>query len=300
MNTISIVRRFRGDYEFLSNFYPAKLRYDGIDYYHAEAAYQAQKCADFAQREQFAKLYSDESKRFGRNIVVRQDWDEIKVSVMEQVVRAKFEQNPILAQLLLATGEMELQEGNTWHDVFWGVDLKTDEGENHLGKILMALREDFRENGIMDRSKERPIEEYHIGQHLIITDEALADVQAMCVVKETEDKLLIPGQAQLQKLEELQSILVGAPVYMKDDEHYLGDCYINSLNLAKECGVKSIAFPVISVGRRSFPKQKAAQLTATAVMKWLAENPEADITVYLVPEDIRTFHFLVEETKAIL
>ena len=102
---------------------------------------------------------------------------------------------------------------------------------------------------------------------------------------------------QLPKMEKSQSILVGAPVYMKDDERYLGDCYTNSLNLAKECGVKSIAFPAISVGRKSFPKRKAAQLAVTAVMEWLKYNPEADMTVYLVPEDIRTFHFLIEETK---
>ena len=95
MDTVSIVKRFRGNYEFLSNFYPAKILFDGIDYYNAEAAYQAQKCADLAQREQFAKLYSDESKRFGRSIVVREDWDEVKIDVMKQVVRAKFEQNHI-------------------------------------------------------------------------------------------------------------------------------------------------------------------------------------------------------------
>ena len=39
-------------------------------------------------------------------------------------------------------------EGNTWHDVYWGVDLCTGEGENHLGKILMAQRQEFKENGL--------------------------------------------------------------------------------------------------------------------------------------------------------
>jgi predicted NAD-dependent protein-ADP-ribosyltransferase YbiA (DUF1768 family) len=33
-----------------------------------------------------------------------------------------------------------LKELNTWHDVFWGVDYKTDKGENKLGKILMVVR----------------------------------------------------------------------------------------------------------------------------------------------------------------
>ena len=36
-------------------------------------------------------------------------------------------------------------EGNGWHDTFWGVDLKTGEGEKHLGRILMQVREELRE-----------------------------------------------------------------------------------------------------------------------------------------------------------
>ncbi|MGM9605038.1 MAG: hypothetical protein ACI3XG_08225 [Faecousia sp.] len=38
-----------------------------------------------------------------------------------------------------------LEEGNTWHDTFWGVDAKTRDGENHLGRILMRVRQDLRE-----------------------------------------------------------------------------------------------------------------------------------------------------------
>lgn len=43
--------------------------------------------------------------------------------------------------MLLATGDAVLKEGNTWNDVFWGVSLKTGQGENNLGKILMRVRE---------------------------------------------------------------------------------------------------------------------------------------------------------------
>ena len=43
------------------------------------------------------------------------------------------------------TGNLVLEEGNGWHDTFWGVDLKTGEGENHLGRILMQVREELRE-----------------------------------------------------------------------------------------------------------------------------------------------------------
>ncbi len=48
---------------------------------------------------------------------------------------------------LLATGARKLVEGNTWKNVFWGVDLRTGEGENHLGQILMQVREELKGNG---------------------------------------------------------------------------------------------------------------------------------------------------------
>ena len=142
------VRRFRNEYAFLSNFYPARLMYQGLTYYNAEAAYQAQKCATPADRDPFTALYGDEAKHLGRKVVLRSDWDRIKLPVMEEIVRAKFLQNPHLAARLLRTGTAELLEGNPWHDTFWGVDSKTGEGENHLGRILMDLRRELAENGI--------------------------------------------------------------------------------------------------------------------------------------------------------
>ncbi len=71
---------------------------------------------------------------------------------MEKIVYEKFVQNPTLAQDLLDTGNKTLKEGNYWRDLYWGVDLKTGEGENHLGKTLMQLRDYFRSNGIPNAS----------------------------------------------------------------------------------------------------------------------------------------------------
>lgn len=301
MDTASVVKRFRGDYEFLSNFYPAKLLFDGIAYYNAEAAYQAQKCSDPAQRKQFAKLYSDESKRFGRSVVVREDWEKIKVDVMQQVVRAKFEQNPRLAEMLLATGDIPLQEGNTWHDVFWGVDLKTGEGKNHLGQILMQLREEFKTNGVTDRSNLRPIREYRFGKNLILTDESMADAAVECIIKEADDEIgndLAVGGAVLWTENGLPRIVVKAPVYMKDDEMHLSASYRSCLDIAAANGIGSIAFPAISVGKKCFPKQKAAKIAATAVTDWELRHPNTEVTVYLVPEDTRLFEYFYEELNS--
>ena len=64
---------------------------------------------------------------------------------MKDIVREKFKQNDdLMRMLLIDTGNEELVEGNYWGDSFWGVDLKTNEGENHLGIILMELRDEFR------------------------------------------------------------------------------------------------------------------------------------------------------------
>ena len=141
------ITSFRGDYDFLSNFYAAPVEYGGLMYQNAEAAFQAQKCLDPAEREQFCELPANKAKRLGRQVELRSGWEEIKTELMLEIVRAKFTQNPVLAARLLATGARKLVEGNTWKDVFWGVDLRTGEGENHLGQILMQVREELKGNG---------------------------------------------------------------------------------------------------------------------------------------------------------
>ena len=89
---------------------------------------------------QFTEYDADKAKKVGRHVDLRPDWEEVKVGIMEEIVRAKFTQNETMKQKLISTARARLVEGNYWHDVFWGVDLKTGEGENHLGKILMKVR----------------------------------------------------------------------------------------------------------------------------------------------------------------
>ena len=137
------VHSFRNEYRFLSNFWDAPVTYRGLTYQNAEAAFQAQKCLDEAEKEQFCVLRSNEAKRLGRHVRLRPDWENVKLPIMEEIVRAKFTQNEDLKQLLLSTGELVLEEGNTWGDTFWGVDAKTREGRNHLGRILMRIRKEL-------------------------------------------------------------------------------------------------------------------------------------------------------------
>lgn len=135
------VTRFRGEYEFLSNYFEAPLTYNGFTYGSSEAAYQGAKCGE---AELFSGLRPHQSKTEARKRPVREDWDDVKLQVMEEIVRAKFTQNEELAERLLATGDAMIVEENNWHDTFWGVDGKTGEGCNYLGKILMKVRDELR------------------------------------------------------------------------------------------------------------------------------------------------------------
>lgn len=140
----SITDFHEAEYTYLSNFYEADVTYGGLTYGSAEAAFQAQKCMTEAEKLPFTTARPSKSKGMGRRVPLRPDWEEVKVGIMEAIVRAKFAQHPELAEKLLATGDKQLIEGNTWGDTCWGVDTRTGRGENHLGKILMKVREELR------------------------------------------------------------------------------------------------------------------------------------------------------------
>ncbi len=135
---MTLINSFRGKYFFLSNFYEFPVTYNGITYQNNEAAFQAQKCPERA--EEFKNLNPSEAKRLGRKVTLRKDWERVKVSIMTDIVRAKFT-NPDLAAKLEGTDDCLLEEGNDWGDKIWGtVDGK---GQNLLGNILMQVRDEI-------------------------------------------------------------------------------------------------------------------------------------------------------------
>ena len=132
-------------YNYLSNFYEARVVYRGLSFGSNEAAFQAQKCMTEEEKVQFTEFSPGKSKGVGRRVQLRPDWEQVKIGIMEEIVRAKFTQHPELAAKLLATGDKVLVEGNHWGDTCWGVDTRTGQGENHLGIILMKIREELRQ-----------------------------------------------------------------------------------------------------------------------------------------------------------
>lgn len=132
------IDKFEEEYFFLSNFYEAPVVYGGLKYKSSEAAFQAQKCSDVYERKKFTNVTPSESKKMGRSVNLRTDWDEVKFRIMEEIVCCKFLQNPDLKKKLIDTGDAYLEEGNWWGDKIWGVC--DGEGENNLGKALMKVR----------------------------------------------------------------------------------------------------------------------------------------------------------------
>lgn len=135
------INSFRDEYYFLSNFYECSVTYNGLTYKNNEAAFQAQKCINLKDREKFCNLRASESKKLGRRVVLRKDWEDIKIKVMTDIVKAKFEQNEDLQKKLLATEDAYLEEENTWGDRIWGT--VNGVGANNLGRILMNVRKEL-------------------------------------------------------------------------------------------------------------------------------------------------------------
>jgi ribA/ribD-fused uncharacterized protein len=133
---------FFGKYRFLSNFFPSPIVYDKIYYPTVEHAFQAQKTLDIVGRKRISLAASAaDAKHMGKLVDLRKDWETVKLEVMEKCLRLKFEHEQ-LKQQLLDTGDAELIEGNTWNDTFWGVCGGV--GLNHLGKLLMKIREELK------------------------------------------------------------------------------------------------------------------------------------------------------------
>lgn len=137
---------FNGEYRLLSNFHPSNVEFEGLMYRTVEHAYQAAKTLDKAQRADIMACATPGlAKEMGRSVTIREDWEDVKLAVMETLLRKKF-YDPTLRAALRMTGNIPLKELNYWHDQFWGscTCLKHyDSGENHLGKLLMKLREEL-------------------------------------------------------------------------------------------------------------------------------------------------------------
>lgn len=140
-----VIDNFDEEYYFLSNFTYAPFVKNNVTWDTVEHYFQAMKTTDLQQRKVIRLAgHPRFAKKFGRQVQLRSDWEQIKYNVMLNAVRAKFTQNIQFGDLLKATGSAFLEEGNWWHDNIWGncacSKCKGVIGQNLLGKILIRVR----------------------------------------------------------------------------------------------------------------------------------------------------------------
>ena len=71
-----------------------------------------------------------------------------------------------------------------------------------------------------------------------------------------------------------------------NEDELLASCYNNSLKLAAENNIRTIAFPSISTGVYSFPVERAAKIAVRTVNEYLKDNPEAfDLIMWVLFDD---------------
>lgn len=145
------ISNFKGKYRFLSNFWMAEVEFEGLTYPSTEHAYQAAKTQEPEIREAIINLDTPaKTKKAAKLLTLPENWHTYKLGVMETLLREKFSRHSDLKQKLLATCDEDLVEGNTWHDTSWGVcscKVCGNQGDNHLGKLLMQIRSELNATG---------------------------------------------------------------------------------------------------------------------------------------------------------
>ena len=115
-----------------------------------------------------------------------------------------------------------------------------------------------------------------------------------------------PGQAKITKGYRLKAkyvIHTVGPVWWggdHDEDEVLASCYRNSLSLALEHGLKTVAFPAISTGAYGFPEDRAARIAAREVKQFLDDHdlPEQVILVCFSDAARRKFTAAVQQAFA--
>ncbi|MCO5071101.1 MAG: NADAR family protein [Rhizobiaceae bacterium] len=138
---------YEQDFYVLSNFSSFAIEWKGLNFNTSEAAYHWEKFDAFrpsvAAVIRSAPSAHEAFKIAERNKHLRRpDWDEVKVDIMRDILRAKADQHEYVRRKLLATGDRELVE-NSWRDDFWGWGPNRD-GKNMLGKLWMEVRAELR------------------------------------------------------------------------------------------------------------------------------------------------------------
>jgi len=136
---------YENEFYVFSNFSAFAIKWKGKLYMTSEHVYYSEK---FENPELKEKIRTARSAHEALKIAeakkdkCRSGWDKIRLKIMKEILRAKVEQHPYVKKKLLESGDKELIE-DSWRDSYWGWGPNKD-GENHLGKLWMEVRDEFR------------------------------------------------------------------------------------------------------------------------------------------------------------
>lgn len=142
-NTNNPILFYERKFYCFSNFSSFAVELKGVLWMTSEHAYQAAKFKDKKIVEEIKNACSAyDSKKIAQKYPndVKNDWDDIKLSIMEEIIRAKLNQHPFIQKRLKQSEGREIIE-DSHKDSFWGWGLDKN-GENNLGKLWMKVRKE--------------------------------------------------------------------------------------------------------------------------------------------------------------
>lgn len=148
LDTPTQVFFYEQDFYVLSNFSAFSISWKNLRFDTSEAVYHWEKFVGMQNTSVrnailHARSAHDAFKIAQENRAkYRPDWDEIKVDIMRDILRAKAAQHLYVHRKLLVTGDRELIE-DSWRDDFWGWGPHRD-GKNMLGRLWMEVRAELR------------------------------------------------------------------------------------------------------------------------------------------------------------
>jgi len=142
-----IIGFYEREFYVFSNFSSFQVNWHGKTWPTSEHAYQAAHFID-TDKKLFEQIYHARSAHDAFKIAkanadkAPKNWHDIKIGVMEEIVKLKLEQNPYVKKKLAQTNNLLIVEDSPY-DIFWGwgPDRK---GRNELGKIWMRLRKELK------------------------------------------------------------------------------------------------------------------------------------------------------------
>lgn len=303
-----------------SNWYPRKFVIDDFEYLHVEQYMMAQKAKLFHDAKRYTAILRAskpwECKDLGKQVTPfdAKAWNAVKFDVVKAGNRAKYEQNPDLKAKLLSTGNAILAEASP-KDKIWGIGLDADSaavtdvsewpGQNLLGRALMELRSEFSGAEAENNTEIRMVK----GDITKVADvEAIVNAANRSLLggggvdgaihRAAGPKLLEEcrklhgcdtGEAKLTAAYDLPCqyiIHTVGPVWnggKHGEADLLANCYRNSLQLAVQKGIRSVAFPSISTGVYSYPVDEAAKIAVYTVNQFIEEHPgELDLVEWVL------------------